>query len=88
MNSDGFPEFYGACSGCNPAETKGYYQKGADATQGWTYHAVTARVEFPFGGTGWPKTPPTTKRPRVANVGRFGALPVTNPPAGRFRVRR
>jgi hypothetical protein len=53
VNSDGFPEFYGACSGCDPAETKGYYQKGADPTAGWVYHAVTNRVEFPFGGTGW-----------------------------------
>jgi hypothetical protein len=53
VNGDGFPEIYGACSGCTPAQTKGYYQKGADATAGWTYHAVTAQVEFPFGGTGW-----------------------------------
>ncbi len=53
VNGDGKPEFYGACSGCNPAETKGYYQMGANPTEGWTYHAVTAHVEFPFGGTGW-----------------------------------
>ena len=53
VNGDGKPEFYGACSGCDPAETKGYYQMGADPTLGWQYHAVTAHVEFPFGGTGW-----------------------------------
>jgi hypothetical protein len=53
VDGDGFPEIYGACKGCNPVETKGYYKKGADAAAGWMYHSVTAPVEFPFSGTGW-----------------------------------
>jgi hypothetical protein len=54
VDGDGFPEIYGACKGCAPAETKGYYQANkAMPTAGWTFHAVTQHYEFPFGGTGW-----------------------------------
>ena len=54
MNGDGFPEIYGACKGCTPNQTKGYYQgdpkKPNDA---WVYKAVTVNYTFPFGGLGW-----------------------------------
>ena len=54
MDGDGFPEIYGACKGCVPATTKGYYQRNpTDPTAPWTYHAVTGPYTFPFGGLGW-----------------------------------
>jgi hypothetical protein len=54
VNGDGKPEIYGACKGCNPPQTKGYYQiNDATPTMGWTFHAVTKLYEFPFNGTGW-----------------------------------
>jgi FG-GAP-like repeat len=54
INGDGFPEIYGACKGCNPATTKGYYQGDPkNPTAPWTFHSVTVPYTFPFGGTGW-----------------------------------
>jgi hypothetical protein len=53
VDGDGFPEIYGACKGCAPAQRKGYYKAAADPTAGWTFHAVTRQYEFPFNGTGW-----------------------------------
>src|SRR5450432_1691895 len=54
MNGDGFPEIYGACKGCVPATTKGYYQGDPkNPTAPWSFHSVTGPYTFPFGGTGW-----------------------------------
>lgn len=54
VDGDGKPEFFGACKGCMPAETKGYYSGNwASPTQGWTYHPVTNHQVFPFNGSGW-----------------------------------
>ena len=54
VNGDGKPEIFGACLGCDPAETKGYYSADwANPAAAWTYTPVTATIEFPFGGTGW-----------------------------------
>jgi hypothetical protein len=54
VNGDGYPEIYGACKGCTPAQRKGYYQGDpANPTAGWTFHPVTRQYEFPFSGTGW-----------------------------------
>jgi hypothetical protein len=54
MNGDGFPEIYGACKGCVPATTKGYYQGDPkNPNSPWTFHSVTVPYTFPFGGTGW-----------------------------------
>jgi hypothetical protein len=54
MNNDGFPEIYGACKGCNPPTTKGFYfGNPANPQAGWSYQAVTTAVTFPFGGLGW-----------------------------------
>lgn len=54
VDGDGKPEIYGACLGCSPPQTKGYYKANwADPTQAWSYQAVTRLYEFPFGGTGW-----------------------------------
>ncbi|HEX2881039.1 MAG TPA: VCBS repeat-containing protein, partial [Polyangiaceae bacterium] len=55
VNGDGNPEIFGACKGCQPNNTKGYYQLG-DWTQpnnAWGYQPVVLNVDFPFGGTGW-----------------------------------
>jgi hypothetical protein len=53
VDGDGKPELYGACRGCSPLETLGYYRGDwSKPTAPWTYHAVTEHVEFPFGGTG------------------------------------
>lgn len=53
-DGDGKPEIYGACKGCDPQNRKGYYAANwADPNGTWTFHAVSAEVEFPFGGTGW-----------------------------------
>jgi hypothetical protein len=54
VDGDGKPEIFGACKGCAPGQTKGYYQ--ADWTRpgnAWTFHSVTVMYTFPFGGTGW-----------------------------------
>ena len=54
MNGDGYPELLGACKGCTPPTTKGYYQgdpKNPNAP--WVFHSVTVAYTFPFGGTGW-----------------------------------
>jgi hypothetical protein len=54
MNKDGFPEIVGACKGCIPATTKGYYQANrANPAGGWTFVSVTVPYTFPFGGLGW-----------------------------------
>ncbi|HEY2900846.1 MAG TPA: VCBS repeat-containing protein [Polyangia bacterium] len=54
MNGDGYPEIYGACKGCTPAETKGYYQGDPhNPNAGWIFHSVTVPYTFPFSGTGW-----------------------------------
>ncbi|MDB4982069.1 MAG: hypothetical protein JWM82_2821, partial [Myxococcales bacterium] len=54
INGDGFPEIYGACKGCVPATTKGYYQGDPkNPAAPWTFHSVTVPYTFPFGGTGW-----------------------------------
>jgi FG-GAP-like repeat len=54
INGDGFPEIYGACKGCTPNQTKGYYQGDpANPNNAWVYHAVTVHYDFPFGGLGW-----------------------------------
>jgi FG-GAP-like repeat len=53
VDGDGKPEIFGACKGCMPAETKGYYTAGATPTAGWVYHPVTTHYVFPFNGTGW-----------------------------------
>ncbi len=54
MNNDGYPEIYGACKGCTPATTKGYYQGDpANPTAIWTFHSVTISYTFPFSGSGW-----------------------------------
>jgi hypothetical protein len=53
VDGDGMPEIYGACKGCQPAQTFGYYQAdAADALAPWTFHSVTSTIEFPFGGIG------------------------------------
>jgi len=53
VNHDGQPEFYGACLGCEPQATKGYYQGDPSAPEdAWTYHAVTREYAFP-GGAGF-----------------------------------
>jgi hypothetical protein len=52
-NGDGFPEIFGACKTCNPATTKGYYQRDpTNPINPWRYHAVTSIQTFPFGGLG------------------------------------
>jgi hypothetical protein len=54
VDGDGKPEIFGACKGCNPPQTKGYYQANwANPAAAWTYHPVTTMYTFPFGGTGW-----------------------------------
>ena len=54
INGDRLPEIYGACKGCTPNQTKGYYQGDpANPNNAWVYHAVTVHYEFPFGGLGW-----------------------------------
>jgi hypothetical protein len=54
VDGDGKPEIFGACKGCAPAETKGYYAGNwANPQMGWTYHPVTQHYTFPFNGTGW-----------------------------------
>jgi hypothetical protein len=54
MNGDGFPEIYGACKGCTPNQTKGYYQGNPAAPNDqWVYHPVSGFFEFPFTGLGW-----------------------------------
>lgn len=54
VDGDGKPEIFGACKGCTPAETKGYYQADwKNPTAGWVYHPVTQHYVFPFNGTGW-----------------------------------
>jgi hypothetical protein len=52
VDGDGRPELLGACRGCAPGETKGYYQADSTVPSMWTYHPVTRRYTFPFGGTG------------------------------------
>lgn len=55
VNGDGKPEMFGACLGCQPNNTKGYY-KLSDWTQpnnAWDYQPVVLGVDFPFNGTGW-----------------------------------
>ncbi len=53
-NGDGYPDIYGACRGCAPARTKGYYSGDKNnPTASWSFHAVTRAYEFPFGDTGW-----------------------------------
>ncbi len=53
VNGDGKPEIFGACRGCNPNQTKGYYSADwTDTTKKWTYTPITGTIEFPFGGTG------------------------------------
>jgi hypothetical protein len=54
VNGDNKPELFAACKGCTPQQTKGFYS--ADWTNpggAWQYTAVSATIEFPFGGTGW-----------------------------------
>jgi hypothetical protein len=54
VDGDGKPEIFGACKGCAPGETKGYYKANwGSPTTSWTYVPVTQRYTFPFGGTGW-----------------------------------
>ncbi len=56
VDGDGKPEIFGACKGCNPLKTKGYYfnPDWANPTQSWQFRAVTRAYEFPFEGeTGW-----------------------------------
>jgi len=54
VNGDGKPEIVGACKGCNPNETKGfYYADWANPGGAWTYQPVSNTVTFPFNGTGW-----------------------------------
>jgi len=55
VNGDGKPELFGACKGCTPNNTKGYYQltDWGTPTNGWDYQPVVLGVDFPFGGTGW-----------------------------------
>lgn len=54
VDGDGLPELYGACRGCMPTQTLGYYRLDAqNPTKRWTYHAVSEEQEFPFSGTGW-----------------------------------
>ena len=54
VDGDGKPEIFGACKGCPPGQTKGYYEGNwSNPTAPWTYHPVTRMYVFPFGGTGW-----------------------------------
>ncbi|HVJ22180.1 MAG TPA: VCBS repeat-containing protein [Polyangiaceae bacterium] len=54
VNGDNKPEIYGACKGCNPNQTKGYYQADwANPAGVWNYVPVTGSIEFPFSGSGW-----------------------------------
>jgi hypothetical protein len=53
VDGDGKPEIFGACKGCSPYQTKGYYQADwGNPTAPWTFHPVTRAYVFPFGGTG------------------------------------
>ncbi len=52
VDGDGKPEILGACESC-AGGTKGYYEGDwSNPTAPWTFHSVTRRYEFPFGGTG------------------------------------
>jgi hypothetical protein len=54
VNGDGTPEIFGACKGCSPNQTKGYYSANlANPNAAWTYTPITGTITFPFGGTGW-----------------------------------
>jgi hypothetical protein len=54
MNNDGYPEIYGACKGCPPGTTKGYYQGDPkNPNAGWLFKSVTVAYTFPFSGSGW-----------------------------------
>jgi hypothetical protein len=54
LDGDGLPELYGACKGCMPQQTLGFYRADPNQPKArWTYHAVTELQEFPFSGTGW-----------------------------------
>lgn len=54
INGDGKPEMFGACKGCEPNNTKGYYfNDWTNPNGGWSYQPVVFNVDFPFGGTGW-----------------------------------
>lgn len=54
FNRDGYPEIYGACKGCMPPTTKGFYQGDPkNPTAAWTFKSVTVPFTFPFGGLGW-----------------------------------
>ncbi len=54
VDGDGKPEIFGACKGCNPNETKGYYKADwANPSAAWTYTPITGTITFPFAGTGW-----------------------------------
>ena len=56
VDGDGKPEIYGACLGCTPTQTKGYYYGDwSNPTAAWKYQAVTPKdmYPFPFGGLGW-----------------------------------
>ena len=54
VDGDGKPEISGACKGCVPNQTKGYYYADwANPAAAWSYRAVTQQYIFPFGGLGW-----------------------------------
>jgi hypothetical protein len=54
MTGDGKPEILGACKGCTPAQTWGYWQADwANPTAPWTFHAVTRMYQFKDNCCGW-----------------------------------
>jgi hypothetical protein len=54
VDADGWPEFTGACyANCTPEQRLGYYQQNwSDPFGGWTFHAASGPVPFPFDGSG------------------------------------
>jgi hypothetical protein len=53
LDGDGFPEIFGACKGCMPAETRGFYFGDPSVpTKEWSYRPATGYFSFPYGGLG------------------------------------
>lgn len=53
VNGDGKPEIFGACKGCSPERTLGYYYSdSSDPTLPWRFRSVSGEVEFPYNGMG------------------------------------
>jgi hypothetical protein len=54
MTGDGKPEILGACKGCTPPETWGYWQADwANPSAPWIFHSVTRMYPFKDNCCGW-----------------------------------